>query len=274
MKRDANDAWFHVPIPRPEARLRLFCLPYAGASGVTFHHWAAAMPAHVELSGINLPGRLSRFAEPPFTRVEPLLAALDLALQTRDDLPYVLYGHSMGALLAFELAQLRVRSGAALPEHLIVSGRRAPGTSHRRQETYLLPDREFLAEVKSLNGLPSAAWDNAELIKLLLPMLRADFELVNTYTHVPRPPLPVPLTVLTGDADPVAPLEQVWAWDQQSTDCNVHVFEGDHFFIHQKEKEVVGMIADICTLNNVGRKSVAHSAALDASHTCGSSNGG
>ena len=247
MSKSAYDSWFHIPVPRPHARTRLFCFPYAGASGSAFHHWAAAMPSTVELCGIHLPGRWNRLKDISFTRVEPLVEVLDQVLCTRDDLPFLIYGHSMGALLAFELAHLRVRMERELPARLILSGRRSPQfSSHMKREIYRLPDDEFLAEIKKLNGLPDAVLDNAGLLAILLPALRADFELVNTFTHVMRPPLPIPITIFAGDADPIAPLEQIWPWTDETCNCEVHVFDGDHFFIHKRQQEVLKKISNIC----------------------------
>jgi medium-chain acyl-[acyl-carrier-protein] hydrolase len=148
------------------------------------------------------------------------------------DVPYALYGHSMGATISFELARELFRRHSTPPQHLFVSGRRAPQCPRTEPITFNLPHDEFIAELRRLNGTPREVLENPELLELFMDLLRADFELVDTYEYHPAEPLSCPITVYGGLHDKEVSAESCNAWKEQtSAGFNVRMVSGDHFFI-------------------------------------------
>lgn len=225
--------WLMVPRPNPRAALRLFCFPYAGGAAHIFRGWPDGVPHAVEVCAVQYPGRGSRLAERPFTDLHQLVRAFVQPLLPLLDRPFAFFGHSMGAAIGFELAHLLREEHGLEPAHLFVSGRRAPQLPRTALNTYLLPDDELLAELRQLNGTPGEVLDNPELMQLLLPILRADFELIQTYTYAPKSPLGCPLTAFGGLRDDEARREQLEAWREHTTArFSLLMFPGDHFFLH------------------------------------------
>ena len=174
-----------------------------------------------------------RLKEAPFTRLDLLVEAIVQSLLPYLDKPFVFFGHSMGGLTSFETARLLRRAYACSPTHLFVSGRRAPQISSSDPPIYTLPDAEFLKELRHLNGTPEAVLANEELMQLLLPTLRADFSVLETYVYQPEPPLNCPITAFGGLQDPDVSCEMLEAWQEQTnTMFSLKMFLGDHFFIH------------------------------------------
>jgi len=195
-----SNPWIECYQPNPSARLRLFCFPYAGGSARIYRSWARHLPSCVEVCPVQLPGRDRRIAEPPFTNVQLLVEAAVAALRPLFDKPFAFFGHSMGALIGFELAHyVRAELGVS-PKHIFASGRRAPQMS-REQSIYDLPKEELLAELHRLKGTPPDVLEHPDLMELMLPLLRADFSLGDTYVFSERPPLSCPITVLGGLLD-------------------------------------------------------------------------
>ena len=190
-----------------------------------------------------LPGREFRLREPAFTEFEPLVEALTREIFPYLDRPFAFFGHSMGAIISFELAR-RLRSERSLEtDHLFVSGRRAPQLPERDPEIHKLPDAEFLAEVQRLNGTPNEVLDHAELMELLKPMLRADFSVCHTYNYVPAAPVKCSITALGGTRDETATQEKLEGWCAETTGrCRVRMLEGDHFFINQQRDAILEII--------------------------------
>lgn len=229
--------WLVVPKPLPQARMRLFCLPYAGGGTAVYNTWHRYLPDTIELVSLRLPGRESRLMERPFTELEALLPELGAALAGVLDKPFVLFGHSMGAMIAFELARWLRREKRPLPQKLLVSGFRAPHLPPNRPPIHHLPDAEFVAEMTLLGGTPEEVLNHVDLLKLLLPVLRADFTLVERYMWEEERPLALPITAFGTAADPIATPAQLEAWQQHTSHtCAVHLFPGDHFYLrHQAE---------------------------------------
>lgn len=196
-----------------EVRLRLFCLPYAGGSATAYLRWKAALPAGVELCAIELPGHGTRLRQPPSTRIEALVEALATGLREELDRPFALFGHSMGGLLGFELAHELQRRHGVSPVHLFVSAARAPQLAlPEADRLHQLPDPELLDALRRLDGSPAAALDNAELMEIMLPVIRADLAACETYQYLERAPLPCPITAFAGSADPLASPAEVDQW--------------------------------------------------------------
>lgn len=227
--------WFHRPAPRPAARLRLVCIPHAGAGAVTFDRWVGGLPEDVELITVRLPGRENRMRERPFSAWTPLAEEFAKALEDRISSPYVLFGHSMGAMLAYETV---VRGVARPPERVILSGCRAPGIPRALPAIQDLPSEQFVAELGKLAGTPRDVLAAPRLMAVLEPMLRADIRLAETWSHRRPSPLPVPTTVFWGADDEVAPSEVVAAWRHLAPrGITGHGVPGGHFFLRDHPRE-------------------------------------
>jgi medium-chain acyl-[acyl-carrier-protein] hydrolase len=232
----AISPWLLPARPNPNAALRLFCFPYAGGSAQIFRSWSQRLPPSVEVCAVQLPGRGNRLREPPCTDLDTLVRTLAEALLSYLDKPFAFFGHSMGALICFELAhRLRERESPG-PIQLFVSSHRAPQLDRDGPASYDLPEPEFLEELRRINGTPREVLEHPELIQLMLPFLRADFELVQAYRYPPRPPLDTPITALGGLRDEDVSREQLAGWREQTTaQFSLHMLPGDHFFIQTSE---------------------------------------
>ncbi|MBJ7312554.1 thioesterase [Rugamonas sp. CCM 8940] len=214
-------------------RMRLYCFAYAGGSAAVYAGWQNLLGPDIEVCAIQLPGRGGRIAEAPRRALQPLVDELALAVANQPARPFALFGHSLGALMAFEVAQaLRLRR-LPLPSHLFVSGCRAPSLGREAKGLHLLPNREFIEALRGYNGTPAEVLGNAELMALVMPMLRADFALVDDFRYQRRPALPVALTVLAGRDDQAATLDGIENWALEADDFRgVQWFDGGHFFLH------------------------------------------
>jgi medium-chain acyl-[acyl-carrier-protein] hydrolase len=229
----ARDSWIAFRQPNPHARLRLFCFPYAGAGAAIFRTWSRSLPTDVEVCPVQLPGRGTRLMEPPFTRLSPLVQALGQALEPLLDRPFAFFGHSFGALVGFELARQIRRQSGALPIRMFVSAARAPQVPHRSRPTYALPEGEFLEELRRLNGTPEELLENADLMQIMLPVLRADFAAYQTYLYQPESSLDCSIVGFGGLQDRRVSRDDLEAWhDQTSASLSVRMLPGDHFFLN------------------------------------------
>lgn len=205
-----------------------------------FRPWAQALPSWIELCVVALPGRESRFLEPPMRRVAEVVDAVVPALLRLVDRPFALFGHSLGGLQAFEVARRLEQLGRGDVAALFVSGVEGP----RVREPVALstkPDAELIASLRELGGTPSEVLDNAELMSLVLPLLRADFAMSEGYAYEPpdRPPLARPIVALTGDRDDHVRRDAAAEWQRETSDrFALHVLEGDHFFVLSQAEHV------------------------------------
>jgi surfactin synthase thioesterase subunit len=216
-----------------DPRLRLVCFPYAGGGVSIFREWPRALPPEVEVCSIELPGRDTLFGQPPVSRLPELVELVRASFNSLSDLPVVLFGHSLGALLAFELARALRREGSSLPTALCVSGHRAPHLPDPRRPLHPLPDAEFAAELHRLQGTTPEVLANQQLMDLFLPLLRADFALAETYRYDPEPPLPIPFLAWGGLDDAEVSPAEIAAWEQHtSRRFRIRLLPGSHFFLH------------------------------------------
>jgi len=228
----SHNTWIKYFTPNPYAQLRLFCFPYAGGSAAIFRDWHRELPKTIEVCPIELPGRGSRMREPLFEELSFLIEALGEGLHPYLDKPYALFGHSFGALVSFEFACYCREHYHRLPHCLLVSGRQAPHLPDL-SPMHALPKENFIQEIERLNGTPKEIMRNPEMIELLLPILRADLKIDETYEYKPKPPLEIPLTVFGGEGDSEANRTQLEAWSQHgSREFSLQMFPGDHFFIN------------------------------------------
>lgn len=233
--------WIVRAQPRPAARLRLLCLPHAGGGAAAYHDWSAALPGDVEVCAVRPPGRESRLGERPIAELAPLLDALAGAVRPLLDRPVALFGHSLGALVAFELARQLQREGAP-PRHLFVSGRQPPNVRTASPPIHHLPDAAFLAELYRLNGVPAGV--SPELLEMMLPALRADFAVDEGYVYRDEAPLRCPLTAFGGTDDALVAEEQVAAWRPHTRGrFAARMFPGDHFFPRSARDALLAAVA-------------------------------
>lgn len=241
----STNPWIVCPKPSPQARLRLLCFPHAGGAASVFYPWADELPGDIEVCAIQLPGRESRLREPPFTRLSPLVRALVQAIQPCLSLPIAIFGHSLGALVGFELARQLRRQKMPGPVCLFVSGHRAPHLPSRTPPVHQLPQEEFIAEMRRLKGTPEEVLQHTELLRLLLPLLRADFAVNETYGYTPEAPLACPIYAFGGLEDDEANYDELVAWREHT--CNsfeLRMFPGDHFFLYSARAPLLQAIAE------------------------------
>jgi medium-chain acyl-[acyl-carrier-protein] hydrolase len=235
--------WFEGFRPRKSALLRLFCCPPAGGNAFSFSAWERILPSAVEVFPVQLPGRGGRLGEEPFRRLMSLVQVLSQELLPFLDRPYVLFGHSMGALISFELARHfeRLQKDPAL---LILSGRRSAEWPRSKPTTFDLPDEEFKDALRDMNGTPEEVLNNSQLMELTMPMLRADFELVQTYRFEGPCNLRCPIRVYGGLGDDSVVVESLKAWRQYTRNSfSLSMFPGDHFFVFQRSSGVLQKLA-------------------------------
>ncbi|MGW4157075.1 thioesterase II family protein, partial [Micromonospora chersina] len=233
--------WFVSAGSRPQAPVRLFCLPYAGAGASAFRRWQEGIGPDVEVLPVQLPGRENRINEDPRFDV----AEVAEAIATRADRPYALYGHSMGGRLGFEVVRELRRTGRPLPLRLYVGGARAPHVTAPGLFDGLsrADDDELLRRLADGGGLPAELFAHPELVELLLPLLRADFGRVDGYRYVPGEPLPVPIVAFSGRDDRAVTREQNAAWaDHTAAGFTLHELAGGHFFLHDQLPELLALI--------------------------------
>lgn len=228
----------------PAARARLFCFPYAGGGASVFRQWAAFFPREIEVCGIQLPGRETRLNEQAHLRMEPLLEELSAALPPLLDRPFAFFGHSMGALVAFALAQRLRRDHGLLPLQLYLAAYRAPHLPTPHIKIYHLPTEVFKVVLRA-DGIAEAILQNDELMQVMLPTLRADLELCDTYEHAETAPIACPLAIFGGTEDVRVRVEDLNVWSRHtSAECSVTMLPGSHFFLHSAQDQLVRLIAE------------------------------
>lgn len=237
-------AWLRRRPARGPVRLRLFCFPSAGAGAALFHAWADALPPDVELCPVQLPGREDRIREPLLRHLPTAVHQLAASVEPFRERPFALFGHSMGALVAFETARALRASGAPAPLRLFCSACGAPEAVRARAPVYGLPDEEFLRHVRRLGGVPAPILDDAEMMRLFMPILRADLELHQTYAYRDEPPFDFPITAFGGTEDDEAPPNALDGWRRHTTgDFERLEFPSGHFFIHAAREPFLRALA-------------------------------
>lgn len=232
LRAQINNQWLRVFKPNPNARLRLFCFPFAGGGVQFFHDWHEYLPNSIELRAIQLPGRENRIREKPIKNHTDLVGAILEAMKDCIEKPYAIFGHSMGALIGYEFARAVRNAGISHPCHLVVSSRRAPHLPQVLPIIHDLPDYQFIEEIKRLNGTPKEVMESQELLRLIMPALRADIRLCETYTHNSEPPLACSITAYGGLQDHTVSRDEVDAWRRLAIGSfNIRMFPGDHFYI-------------------------------------------
>ena len=240
-----SNNWFVCPQPNPKAESRLFFFPYAGGGPTVFNKWSAEFPSTIETWIAHYPGRGSRYNEPPIKNLATLVEKINNAIQPLLDKPFIFFGHSLGGLIAFELARHLRQRNLPQPNILFVSACGAPQLPDPHPPIHTLPDAEFIKSLQELNGIPSEVVNHSELMNLLLPALRADFEAIETYQYISNEhPLGCPIIVFGGYDDPRVSRERLEGWASHTNACfDSQYFSGDHFFINPVKESIMRSIA-------------------------------
>jgi len=235
--------WFGFPRPNPAARLRLLCFPYAGAGADIFYEWPAQLPETVELCLVHLPGRGHRLKEKPLARMSHLMQALERPLLPYLDKPLAIFGHSMGALIGFELSRHLRRQFGLEPAHLFISGCQAPVVGQRRMPISDLP-LAGSGRWQEIKGLTGAVLNDTGLLRLMLPTVEADLSLCETYTYTDEELLDCPISAYGGLQDRQVKPENLEAWRKETTaQFRLHLFRGEHFFLHTAQPLVLDALS-------------------------------
>jgi medium-chain acyl-[acyl-carrier-protein] hydrolase len=235
-------------------RVRLFCFPYAGAFASIYLGWSRRLAGCASVIPVNLPGRGARLREPAERNMYKLAAQAVDELRPALQGPFALFGHSMGAVLAFEIARTLRAASLPLPAFLFVSGAKAPPDWTEREITHTLPEADFIVHVRELNGTPPEIFEHPELLDIILPVLRADFATCETYRYRPSPPLECPIVALGGSNDDRVPPGALNAWGHQTASSfRAHVVTGGHFFVHQAEDAVLDIVSSALCGGDSGR---------------------
>ncbi|MFC7986282.1 thioesterase II family protein [Streptomyces sp. NPDC057336] len=236
--------WLRRYRPADDAAVRLVCFPHAGGSASAYLRFAAALaPSGVEVLAVQYPGRQDRRGEPFVGTVEELVEAVLPELRQWTHGPFALFGHSLGATVAFETAR-RLTEGGRTPAHLFLSGRRAPVVP-RIDTVHLMDDRALVERVTRLQGTDPTLLEDEELLSMVLPAIRNDYAMAGAYRYRPGPPLSVPTTVLTGDADPNVTPDDARRWSEVvGGPFNLHVLPGGHFFLNDHTAGICSLIEE------------------------------
>lgn len=238
--------WFPYWKAQKGSCLRLFCLHYAGGSASLFRHWQQMMPPGVEVCAIQLPGREARISEPPLSGMAEVVQTLAQVLTPYLDLPFILFGHSMGALVSFELARQLRRENLPMPMHLFVSAHRAPQLPSRLPRLHTLEHEAFIQSLHRLNSIPAEILANEEFLRHIIPLLRADFALCEQYRYVAERPLDCSISVFGGLTDDRVTRQELLAWRAQTKAPFVlQMFPGDHFFLQSTQNQLLQVISDV-----------------------------
>jgi len=240
------EKWVPNPTHRQDGdagavKLRLFCLPHAGGNAFLYRPWRQLFPAHVDLCPIELPGHGARLEEPAFRRMAPLVDELAQALEPLLSVPFAFFGHSMGAAIAYEMTQRLQRPSG--PVHLFVSARSAPDPAYEPRALHRLADGELMAALARMGGTPAEVLARKDLMAVLLPGIRADLELIETYVPGAEGRVVCPITALGGADDRMIDRHRLEAWRGFTTEgFRLHSFPGGHFYLAQSACAVVAEV--------------------------------
>ncbi len=253
------NSWFESFSPNPTAEARLFCFSYAGGNPTTFRDWHRFLPSDLAVLAIQLPGPGTRIQEPPICEFKPLVEDLKNLIINNSEKPFFFFGHSLGALLAFELARTLNRSPLRQPSLLILSACSAPqwmserSKRNRLNQSHQLSDELLIQKLKDLGGTPKEVLENLELMQLFLPAIRADLCLTENYIYEEGAPLTCPMIVCGGEKDDEVVPESLDDWSLQTgSSFKKEIFPGNHFYLYESKaallKKISGEIDLVCQI--------------------------
>ncbi len=241
----ASSQWLSLGRNAPwkdAAQASLFCFPYSGASAAFYTSWSLPIP--IAIYPVELPGHGRRMSEGLHNRIEPLVKDIARGLAPYLDRPFAFFGHSMGAVVSFELARFLRQAHSVSPVHLFVSGHGAPHLPHNEAPIHSLPDAEFIEKLREMNGTDPTVLGCAELCEIILPILRADFAICETYEYIPSEPLDCPITVFSGLQDRYVTRADLEAWSMHTRSrFRVSLYPGDHFYVNGSRAGLLEAIA-------------------------------
>lgn len=243
-----NNSWLvFLKQPSTDVKCRLIGFHHAGGSASFFNSWKNNLPDNIELLSIQLPGRENRIGESPYLPLSNIVNAIYESLILLPDKPFIFFGHSLGGLIAFEVAKMLVHKKQQLPKYFIVSGHRPPHIASDAKKLHLLPDHEFIHSVNDIyQGINDEILNNQEFLDLLIPRLRADISLTETYHYCESSPLPIPIHALCGQSDPTISPVKMLEWSQHTMgEFSIHVFSGDHFFINTSKPHILKILQQL-----------------------------
>lgn len=241
----SHDPWMVRTAANPKATLRLFCFPYAGGGASTYRSWSAHLPAEIEVTAIQLPGREERLREPALSSTADICTELLAVLRPHLDRPFAFFGHSMGALIAFELTRRLRAANKPQPQHLFVSAHRGPQRPSCLPPLGGMSDRELVNLIRSLGGTRDEVLRDPDVMKLMLPLLRADLTVCETYRYEPAEALTCPISAFGGTADDFIRRSDILAWRAEtSAGYQARMFPGGHFFLEEARARLLQAIAE------------------------------
>jgi len=236
--------WLFATKPQPRARFRLFCFPYAGGGASIYQVWGTTLTSEIEVCPVQLPGRENRMKERAITDFAELIEVLIEVLQPSFNLPFAFFGHSMGALISFGLTRELRRRGYPLPAHLFASAYRAPQLPNQDEPPlHSLPEGVLVQKLLEMNGTKREILDDPELRSFILPILRADFSVCESYGYTEETPLPCPVTAFGGLQDSRVSRQSLMAWREQTSEqFALRMLPGDHFFLQNMRTPLLQII--------------------------------
>lgn len=242
----ATKLWIRQYHEAPRARASLLCFPHAGGSATSFLHLSKVLSPHIAVAAVQYPGRQDRRAETPLSSATTLADQISDVVADWVDRPCAIFGHSMGAVVGYEVARRLISAGGAVPA-LFVSGRRAPHLP-APDRVHTMADEQIISELRLLNGTQRQVLEDEELVRMALPAIRADYRAIETYQHVPRPPLDVPIHAFVGRSDPRVAVADVEPWAAYTTaEFTLSTFPGGHFYLAEAQPALAAAITAVLT---------------------------
>lgn len=245
MSNIKTESWIIPFQPLTSPSLRLFCFANAGGSPAQFRSWQNLLPKGIEVCPVQLPGQGSRFREQPPVELTSLAKSLVEVFTPYFDVPVAFWGYSMGAVVAYELTQTLKQLGCPGPRHLFVAARRPPHIPPTESPIHMLPEQDFISEIqRRYNGIPAAVLQEPELMALFVPVLRANFEMIETHSDEGTEQLDCPITAFGGSSDPTVNTSAIMAWGELSRGVFQHfIFPGDHFFVQHHQPAILQILS-------------------------------
>jgi medium-chain acyl-[acyl-carrier-protein] hydrolase len=240
--------------PHPDPDMRLFCLPWAGAGALGYSSWKLPTDMAAEVWAVQLPGREDRAGEPPLPSITSMVDALRGVVEPLLDRPFAFFGHSMGALLAFELARALRDTGGPAPAQLFLSGMRSPDLTPWRPAASVLGDEALLHRLNEIAGPSVSAVRDRDVLLWLAPAMRADFAACENYQYRDELPLDIPTCLLAAVDDAEVRVDEVSAWRRHCGAAGpVRVFEGGHLYLLDQRADVLSLIAEVLQDSSASR---------------------
>lgn len=247
-----KNKWILCPQKQPDAKLRLFCFPFTGGGESIFYNWPKYFPDDIEVITIRLPGRESRINEKPYRKMVKLVGDLADGILPLFDKPFLFFGHSMGAHISFYLARHLRKKNMPHPSYIFASGARAPHLQATDSETlnYKMDDNEFIGKLNEQGSIPKEIYRNRKILEFVLPVLRADMEILNTTKYTEEAPLDCSISSFGGVYDNKVSRDDSEAWKKHTCgDFRLSMFPGKNLFLNTQQRHVIDAIIRDISLN-------------------------